>query len=100
MIKKYVVGTLLLVLFLAACIPFASSSPDGLETVASSIGVHAQTLWQGLMNDYSVSALGNSYVSTLLAGFFGIIFVLITTLALGKAITKKSQENPEKSRSD
>ena len=96
MIKKYFIATLLLVVFLAAFIPFASSSPDGLETVASSVGVRAQTIWQGLMNDYSVSALGNGYISTLLAGFLGIVFVLTATLALGKAITKRSQTESEK----
>jgi hypothetical protein len=97
MIKKYAIATLLLVVFLAAFIPFASISPDGLETVVSSMGVQAQTIWQGFMSDYSVSALGNGYVSTLLAGFFGIVFVLTATLALGKAITKKSQTSAKKS---
>ena len=97
MIRKYAIAILLLVVFLAAFIPFASSSPDGLETVASSLGVQPQTIWQGFMSDYSVSALGNGYVSTLVAGFFGIVFVLTATLALGKAITKKSQTGSEKS---
>jgi len=94
--KKYVVATLLLVVFLAVFTPFASSSPDGLETVASLLGVQSQPIWQGLMNDYSVSSVGNSYVSTLLAGFFGIVFVLTATLALGKAITKQSQTDSGK----
>jgi hypothetical protein len=97
MIKKYAIATLLLVAFLAALIPFASSSPDGLETVAASVGLQAQNVWQGLMTNYSVSSLGNSYVSTLLAGFVGIVFVLTATFALGKAITKRSQSETEKS---
>jgi hypothetical protein len=91
MVKKYLLATLLLVLFLAAFVPFASNSPDGLETVVSSIGIKPQTLWQGLMNDYSVSALGNGYISTLLAGSFGTLFVLTATFALGKVISKRSQ---------
>ena len=90
MIKKYLTAVFLLVVFLAAFIPFASSNPDGLETVTSSLGIQSQPIWQGFMNNYSVSALGNGYVSTLLAGFFGIVFVLTATLALGKAITKRS----------
>jgi hypothetical protein len=95
-IKKYAIATLVLVVFLAAFIPFASSSPDGLETVVSSLGVQPQIIWQGFMSDYSVSALGSGYVTTLLAGFFGVVFVLTATLALGKAITKKSQGGSEK----
>jgi hypothetical protein len=97
MIKKYVAVTLLLEAFLAAFIPFASSSPDGLQTVAASVGLQPQNVWQGLMTNYSVSSLGNSYVSTLLAGFFGIAFVLTATFALGKAITKRSRSETEKS---
>ena len=87
----------MLVLFLAAFVPFASSSPDGLQTVASSIGIEPRNLWKAFMSGYSVSGLGNGYVSTLLAGFFGIVFVLTATLALGKAITKRSQTGAEKS---
>jgi hypothetical protein len=97
MIKKYVAATVLLVVFLAAFLPLASSSPDGLETVTSSLGVQAQSIWQGLMSNYSVSMLGNNYFSTLLAGFIGIVLVLTTTVALGKAITKRSQPETEKS---
>jgi ABC-type sulfate transport system permease component len=95
--KKYIAGTILVFVFLAAFIPFASSSPDGLRKVASSLGVNEQPFWQGFMSNYSVSALGNTYVSTLLAGFFGIVFVLTATLALGKAITKRSQTKNETS---
>lgn len=95
MTRKYVFATLLLVLFLAAFVPFASSSPDGLATMVSSVGVEPQILWQGLMNNYSVTWLGNGYASTLLAGFFGIVFVLTATFALGKAISRKQTETKE-----
>ncbi len=93
MTKTYVLAIMLLVAFLAIFIPFASSNPDGLEAMTSSLGVKAQSIWQGLMGDYSVSALGQGYGSTLLAGALGIVFVLTATLALGKAITKRSEKN-------
>ncbi len=93
MTKTYVLAIILLVASLAIFIPFVSSSPDGLETVASSLSIKAQPIWQGLMGDYSVSALGQGYASTLLAGALGIVFVLTATLALGKAITKRSEKN-------
>lgn len=97
MIKKYLTAIGLLVVFLAVFIPFASSSPDGLETVASSLGVQPQPMWHGLMNDYSVSFLGNSYISTLTAGILGTVLVLGATMVLGTAITKRSQTRTEKS---
>lgn len=90
--KTYAVATMLLVVFLAVFIPFTSSSPDGLETVASSLGIEAQPFWQGLMSDYSVGALGKGYASTMLAGVLGIVFVLSATVALGKAITKRAEK--------
>ncbi len=95
--KKYIVATVLLVVFLAISIPFASSSPDGLETVVSSLEVKPQSIWQGFMSDYSMLGLGNNYLSTLLAGFVGVVFVLLASLALGKAITKRNPPETEKS---
>jgi hypothetical protein len=43
------------------------------------------------MTDYSVSLIGNSYVSTLLAGIFGAVMVLLATLLLGKWFRKAAK---------
>ncbi|MGE5637998.1 MAG: hypothetical protein ACM3WQ_04750 [Chloroflexota bacterium] len=91
MIKKYFTATLLLIVFLAAFLPLASSNPDGLTTVTSSLGIQSKSIWQGLMNGYSIPTLENDYMSTLLAGTLGIIFVFVATLILGTMITKRSQ---------
>jgi cobalt/nickel transport protein len=89
--KKALVFVGLVLVSLAVLLPFASSSPDGLEKVTGTFGVQQQTpIWQGLMPDYSVAALGNSYVSTLLAGIFGTLMVLLTTLLLGKVMVPKN----------
>ncbi len=96
--KKYLAVIVLLFVSLAAFIPFASSNPDGLEKVAASLGVvEPQPLWHGLMNDYTVNALGENYVSTLAAGALGTVFVLVAALVLGTAITKTNQSKNEKS---
>ncbi len=96
--KKYIAITLLLFVFLAAFIPFASSNPDGLEKVAASFGVEETSpLWHGLMSDYTVNALGENYASTLAAGTLGTVFVLVAGLVLGTTITKHSQTRIEKS---
>jgi hypothetical protein len=87
--KKALIMVLVLI-GLAVFLPFASSSPDGLEKVTSTLGAQEQaSVWQGLMPDYSIALVGNSYVSTLLAGIFGTTAVLAATLLVGKVITSK-----------
>ena len=93
--KKYAAAIGLLVVFLAVLIPFASSSPDGLEKVAETLGIEEQTpVWNGLMSDYSVGIIGNPYLSTVIAGIFGTLMVLGLSLALGKVLAlRKGSEN-------
>jgi len=89
--KKHFAVVALIVVFLAIFIPFASSNPDGLERVVETFGVaEHQPFWNGIMSDYAVSAIGNPYVSTLLAGVFGTFMVLLAAFLLGKAIAPKS----------
>jgi cobalt/nickel transport protein len=96
--KKYLAAAAMLAVFLAVLIPFASSSPDGLEKVASSLGIQEpEPAWHGLMSGYSVNVLGESYVSTLISGIVGTMVVLAAALALGTAITKRSRPSSEKS---
>ena len=95
--KKYLVAIALLVVFLAVFIPCASSSPDGLEQVAQSLGVkELEPLWRGFMFDYSVEVFENPYVSTLLAGVFGTLMVLAVSFVFGKVITKGQREVQDK----
>jgi hypothetical protein len=92
--KKYFAIVALIMIFLAVFIPFASSNPDGVEKVAATFGVkeHA-SFWNGVMLNYSFGAIGNPYISTIAAGIFGTLVVLLATFLLGTAIT------PKKSRS-
>jgi cobalt/nickel transport protein len=88
--KKYFAIIALIMVFLVILIPFASSNPDGLEKVATTFGVEEHApFWNGLMFDYSVGAIGNPYISTLIAGVFGTLIVLLATFLLGTAITPK-----------
>jgi len=89
--KKFLVVTVLLVVFLAILIPFASSNPDGLERVAGSLGVEeGEPFWKGLMSGYSVEAFKDPYVSTLVAGVLGTLLVLVASFALGKVLANKA----------
>jgi cobalt/nickel transport protein len=91
--KKHLVVIALIVVFLAVFIPLASSNPDGLERVAENFGVEEHApFWNGLMSDYAIVAIGNPYVSTLLAGVLGTFMVLIAAFLLGKAITPKNRK--------
>ncbi|MCX8149991.1 MAG: PDGLE domain-containing protein [Candidatus Bathyarchaeota archaeon] len=88
--KKYLIASALLIIFLAVFIPLASSDPDGLEKVAETLGVEEQeTVWRGLMPDYTVATVENPYLSTLLAGVFGTLTVLAVALLFGKTIRQK-----------
>jgi hypothetical protein len=90
--KKYLGIIALILVFLAVFILFASSNPDGLEKVAVTFGAEEhQPLWNGLMADYSIAAVSNSYLSTVLAGVFGTFMVLLATFLLGRAIAPKSR---------
>jgi hypothetical protein len=85
-----------IMIFLAVFVPLASSSPDGLERVVENFGVVEQTpIWNGVMSDYAIAAITDPYVSTLLAGIFGTIMVLIAGFVLGKAITPKKTKTPQ-----
>jgi len=90
--KKFLAVIVLLVVFLAIFIPFASSNPDGLEKVAQSLGIQeSEPFWKGLMSGYSLEAFKDPYVSTLLAGVVGTLLVLVATLALGFVIAKRTE---------
>ena len=94
--KKYLAATAMVIIFLAVFIPFASSSPDGLQKVATSMGIEEpEPTWHSLMGDYSVNALGDTYVSTLAAGVLGILMVLVASFVLGAAITRRNQTATE-----
>ena len=92
--KKYLGALILLVVFLVLFIPLASSNPDGLEKVAQDFGANEQKpIWDGLMTDYSVKFINNSYTSTLLAGIVGTILVFCAALILNKTLIPKKNNS-------
>ena len=83
-----------IMVFLAVFIPLASSNPDGLERVVETFGVEENApLWSGLMSNYAIDAIANSYVSTLLAGALGTLLVLAAAFLLGKAMSSKALDS-------
>jgi hypothetical protein len=89
--KLLIVG--LIIVSLAALLPFISRTPDGVQQLTADSGA-AQTQqpsWNGIMSNYMVAAVGDPYVSTLMAGAFGTVIVLATTFVLGSMVAPKKK---------
>jgi ABC-type spermidine/putrescine transport system permease subunit I len=100
--KKHIVALAAIFVFLAVFIPLTSTNPDGLDKVVQSFGAsEGNSTWEGLMPNYTVSFVGNSYFSTLVAGIVGAVIVFVSALLIGKAfrpkIEKSGQSNSGKS---
>jgi hypothetical protein len=81
-----------MVVIFAVLLPFTSKSPDALQTLEATPGVGQQApVWGGLMAGYSVGSVGDSYVSTLLAGVFGLLMVFAVAFGLGAAVAPKKK---------
>ena len=93
MLKQYLKALILTMAFLSILLPLASNAPDGLERVAQTLGIEEQEpIWRGLMPDYALPTIENPYLSTLLAGTFGILLVLGVAFIVGIAITKPNKQ--------
>ena len=69
-----------LFIFLLLCLtlitPYASSSPDGLESVAGDFGFSESSGIVLLLDDYGISGLNNDFLSTALSAVLGVVVVL------------------------
>jgi cobalt/nickel transport system permease protein len=83
------IGGLLIALLLAILSPLASASPDGLEWVAEKTGFlhEAQAPFFSIIPNYLVPGISNEVLSTILAGFLGIIIILGAVLLISRKRT-------------
>ncbi|MFB3888005.1 MAG: PDGLE domain-containing protein [Candidatus Bathyarchaeia archaeon] len=88
--KKLLLLVGALMVAFAVLLPFASKTPDGLETLTEDAGNQQGPVWNGLLADYS-AALADPYVSTLVAGLLGTALVLVVGFGLGKSLTTKNK---------
>ena len=69
-----------LFIFLLLCLtlitPYASSSPDGLESVAGDFGFSEDSGIVLLLEDYGISGLNNDFLSTALSAVLGVVVVI------------------------
>lgn len=68
---------IILILLLSLITPFASSSPDGLESVAEEFGFTQTDAVVLLLDDYGINAINNNFLSTVLSALLGITVVAI-----------------------
>lgn len=71
--------------------PFASSSPDGLDKTAQTLGFeeHATVLLPAPLPDYEFNFLGLSALGTSIAGLIGTLAVFVLAFLLARALTSK-----------
>ena len=76
---------IVLILSLTLLTPYASSSPDGLESVASNFGFEETDGVVLLLEDYGISSVNNNFVSTILSALLGVLSIAgLSTLLFRK----------------
>jgi cobalt/nickel transport system permease protein len=86
----YVGGFIALIVVLFS--PLASADPDGLERVAGNLGFleTGQSAPYSIIPDYTVPFLGETALSTIVAGVIGIVVVAAIMILVGRGLKAKS----------
>ncbi|MFZ5646892.1 MAG: PDGLE domain-containing protein [Bacillota bacterium] len=89
-VYKILMAALLVAVLLS---PLASSSPDGLERVATDLGFiekgEGGSVIKSPLSDYTIPGVGNEAVSTALAGLTGTLLTFAAMYALARVLKKK-----------
>jgi cobalt/nickel transport system permease protein len=90
--RGWVVAGVLISLAVVLLSPLASADPDGLERVAGDLGFlgAAQSAPYEILPDYTVPFLGETPLSTILAGAIGMAVVAAIIVLLGQGMRAKS----------
>src|SRR5688572_14826513 len=72
--------------------PLASANPDGLERVATDLGFinRGQSAVYNILPDYTLPILGQTPLSTIMAGVIGMLVVLALALMAGRSLQRRS----------
>ena len=87
---KWIVAGIILALLVVFFAPLASGSPDGLEWVAEQTGFIDTALDAPyeILPDYTIPALGETSLSTIVAGIIGALVVAGVTFGLGRLLRR------------
>lgn len=90
--RGWVVAGVLISLAVVLLAPFASTDPDGLERVAADLGFldKGVSAPYQLIPDYTLPILGQTQLSTILAGLIGLAVVGAIVVLLGQGLRAKS----------
>jgi cobalt/nickel transport system permease protein len=92
--QGWVVGGMLASLIVVLISPLASAFPDGLERVAEDVGFleMGKNAPFNILPDYIIPAIGESGLSTILAGVIGALVVAGLAYLIGRAIKQQNQK--------
>lgn len=90
--RGWVLAGIVISLIVVLLSPLASANPDGLERVAEDLGFlnTAQSAPFEVLPDYTVPFLGETPLSTVIAGAIGVIVLLALVFIVGRSLQKKS----------
>ena len=90
--RGWILAGILISLIVVLLSPFASTNPDGLERVAGDLGFlgSARSAPYEIIPDYTVPLLGETALSTIVAGIIGALVVLGIAILAGRSLQKKS----------
>ncbi|MGC9517533.1 MAG: PDGLE domain-containing protein [Methanomicrobiales archaeon] len=95
--RNLVIGGLVIALIIAVLAPFlASSSPDGLESTAESLGVpETEPALESPLPDYTLPGMEDNPWGGVLALIIGTIVVLLVMFGIGAIFSKKNGNGSE-----
>jgi cobalt/nickel transport system permease protein len=90
--RGWVVAGVIISLAVVLLSPLASAYPDGLERVAENVGFidAAQSAPYAILPDYTVPFLGETALSTIVAGLIGALIALALAIFAGRSLQKKT----------
>jgi len=90
--RGWAVAGVVITLVVVLLSPLASTSPDGLERVAQDMGFIStgQTSPFEIIPDYTIPFLGETPLSTIVAGAIGVLVVLGIAFVTGRSLQKKT----------
>jgi cobalt/nickel transport system permease protein len=91
--RGWIIGGFIAALVVVLLSPLASANPDGLERVAEDLGFldRGQGPPFGVIPDYSIPFLGETPLSTIVAGAVGLLIVAALALVIGRALNRRSR---------
>jgi cobalt/nickel transport system permease protein len=92
--RGWIIGGAIAALIVVLLSPLASADPDGLERVAEDMGFIdlGQSAPYEIIPDYTVPFLGETPLSTIVAGLIGVLVVAVVIVLVARALGSRRAE--------